>query len=307
MDFHEFRPMYEAYRRAYGHVAPTTPSEFYAAHGDSRSAWPADWNSCIFQSLWYKCGKPYYRVYPNVIDMLTRVKIDIPCDALQLPFEVLTIHLPKTDHRLISSCGNRFRAVLVGCGTDKNTGERGLFFQSDDGRDWDNGQPRTWVESTVLRSDWSIEEAILAGGEHPTEGHIPLGSDQRAAISRLIVSVCFLATGSDRLIEPDVLSKDFAKYIEAHRQEAAQAIDAIVQRAHRRGKIGYTVGRSESMRTVFNTSSNETDGTGHELSHSHQRSAHFRQLPSGRVVLVRQCTVRPDLPAATHGPQYVLR
>jgi hypothetical protein len=70
----------------------------------------------------------------------------------------------------------------------------------------------------------------------------------QARCLRLVVSVCFLATGGDRLVEPDVLSKDLAAYVEVHRRDDRQRAGQIVQRAVRRGKKGWHVGQYERLR-----------------------------------------------------------
>jgi hypothetical protein len=67
----------------------------------------------------------------------------------------------------------------------------------------------------------------------------------QARCLRLVVSVCFLATGGDRLVEPDVLGKDLAAYIEAQRRDDRQRVQQIVERAARRGKRGWHVGQQE--------------------------------------------------------------
>ena len=59
-----------------------------------------------------------------------------------------------------------------------------------------------------------------------------------------MVSVCFLATGADRLIEPEVLSKDLARYLEACKRDPAAA-ERLVEKAKRRGKLGWHVGQHE--------------------------------------------------------------
>jgi hypothetical protein len=127
---------------------------------------------------------------------------------------------------------------------------------------------------------------------------------------RLAVSVSFLATGQDRLIEPDVLSRDLASYVEAQRRSDLPRIKTIEDRAKRRGKRGWNVGRQERFRPLVSPSPRDVP-PGHEghgpLAYQHQRRAHFRLLPSGKVAFVRQATVRPDLPPPPSEAGYRVR
>ena len=120
----------------------------------------------------------------------------------------------------------------------------------------------------------------------------------QARCLRLVVSVCFLATGGDRLVEPDVLGKDLAAYIEAQRRDDRQRVQQIVERAVRRGKRGWHVGQQERSLPLASDAVRHGDGgDAHgSLQFQHQRRAHFRLLPSQKVTFVRQATVRPDLP-----------
>jgi hypothetical protein len=140
-----------------------------------------------------------------------------------------------------------------------------------------------------------IEEAF---NRLPMEPDIPgvcVPRELQARCLRLVVSVCFLATGGDRLVEPDVLSKDLAAYMEAQRHDDRQRVQQIVERAARRGKKGWHVGQHE--RFIGHAARSHGDGDGHGSLHfQHQRRAHFRLLPSQKVTFIRQATVRPDLP-----------
>jgi hypothetical protein len=46
-------------------------------------------------------------------------------------------------------------------------------------------------------------------------GFRPTPRELQEQCLRIVVSVCFLATGADRLIDPEVLSMDLAGYLEA--------------------------------------------------------------------------------------------
>ncbi|HUY88792.1 MAG TPA: hypothetical protein VMV10_08670 [Pirellulales bacterium] len=125
---------------------------------------------------------------------------------------------------------------------------------------------------------------------------------------RIVVSVCFLATGADRLIEPEVLSKDLARYLEACKRDPAAA-ERLVEKAKRRGKQGWHVGQHERILHLGRPQEGGEGvvGTHGQLRHQHQRRAHFRLLPAGRVTFVRQATVRPDLPPPERAAGYLVQ
>ena len=93
-----------------------------------------------------------------------------------------------------------------------------------------------------------IEEAFNRLPQEPDIPGVCVPRELQARCLRLVVSVCFLATGGDRLVEPDVLSKDLAAYIEAQRRDDRQRVQQIVERAARRGKKGWHVGQHEHFR-----------------------------------------------------------
>ena len=105
-------------------------------------------------------------------------------------------------------------------------------------------------------------------------------------------------------VEPDVLSKDLAAYMEAQRRGDRQRVEQIVDRAARRGKKGWHVGQHERFLGLLPSGvRSHGDGRG-SLHFQHQRRAHFRLLPSQKVTFVRQATVRPDLPPPLLGAGY---
>jgi hypothetical protein len=110
-------------------------------------------------------------------------------------------------------------------------------------------------------------------------------------------------TGGDRLVAPDVLTKDLAAHLEAQRRDDRQRVRQIVERAARRGKKGWHVGQHERFLGYAVRSHGEGDGHG-SLHFQHQRRAHFRLLPSEKITFVRQATVRPDLPPPVLGAGY---
>ena len=51
---------------------------------------------------WTKAGKPYYQVWPGVIDEFIRTRIDIDAELLKPPHDVFAIKIPKLEEPILS-------------------------------------------------------------------------------------------------------------------------------------------------------------------------------------------------------------
>ncbi len=124
-------------------------------------------------------------------------------------------------------------------------------------------------------------------------------------VLRLALAVSFLATGHDRLIEPDVLSKHLAKFSSPDAtEETIEKLHAQATKKRGEGK-GYTIGRRERLLRVAqarNEGLNEEEAR--HLKHQHQRRGHIHRFhKSGKLIYkwIPQLTVRPDLPVDKRG------
>ncbi len=127
---------------------------------------------------------------------------------------------------------------------------------------------------------------------------IPISNELIICCMRISVAVCFLATGADKIVEPDVLNRHRERFDRANPEER----NNLHAKAKQRGKHGWTIGRFERETLIPRRSSSGGNlGTGQELEFQHQRSAHFHVVRYGpakslsKVEFYRQITVRPDL------------
>lgn len=122
----------------------------------------------------------------------------------------------------------------------------------------------------------------------------------------IALSVCFLATGGDKLVEPDVMNPDFASYLAAVNSKDKKTVAALSAKAQRvrNGQPGFVVGRQESLlgRRVEGTRVDGPIGQGQGLTYTHQRKGHVHTFWGGtnrdQLIMkwVAQHTVRGDLP-----------
>jgi hypothetical protein len=259
---------------------------------------------------WYSVDRPYFKIWPDMIPLLGGVGIDVPVDYLQLPFKAFLLRFPKEENPLRLPNGRIIQTILVGQRPNLE-GDRRLLFWVDFGEIVERtGLPNVMFRQFDLASGLTIDEAFgrLPGYDNAASSpRFP--SELQMKCLRIATSVCFLSTGADRVIEPDVLGKDLQQYLEAQIKDPPLA-ERLCQKARRRGKLGWHVGRADHARRFLRSPTSKEGAAGEphgQLTHQHQRRAHFRFLPSGKPVLVRQATVRPDLPPPSHAPQYAVK
>lgn len=254
-----------------------------------------DFNHWASELGWYAAERPYYKVWPAVIPLLAGVGIEVPVEYLRLPFASMLLRFPKTENPLPVAPGYVVRSILVSQGASEDH-QRRIFLWFDIGETEPDGSPLVTYCQLDCQPGFDIEQAFHHLLRTKTEGvEIPLELQEQCL--RIAVSVCFLATGADRLVDADVLGKDLARYRES-RERDPEAARQIVERAKRRGKHGWNIGQHERLLPLSRQEAGSGTGTGAHghLTHQHQRRAHFRVLSSGKVTFVRQATVRPDLP-----------
>jgi hypothetical protein len=242
--------------------------------------------------LWIETDRPYYKIDNAAIELFRNINLDVPFSYLKLPFSAFVCVL-QHDNPLQTAYGP-IRSFLVSQLPSQND-EPYIFVWVDTG-EVEKIPPHPPVLNFFNLS--CSNDTIIAnelGKLQALDTISDLQADKlEQVIFRLAISVAFLATGSDKMIRPDVLSKDLAAWLEAQRKGDMDRMKIIADRARRRGKNGFVVDAArEFLRPV---QQERTEGTGRELSYRHVRSCHFRHYPSGLVTFVRQAIVRADLP-----------
>jgi len=306
MDFYDFPTVYGVLKR--NGLVEESPNRFYPQalallrakilHVSSHVL-AVENNRTVCEWDWIKLGSPYFKIWPSMIPLLSNVNIEVPVDYLRLPFKAFVVRLPTEDNPLTIDEQHLVRAILVSEGQPSGDDSRRVFLWIDVGeRGFEESPILTYCQLDCVPGI-QIEEAFY---RLPIEENIPgvqVPRELQARCLRLVVSVCFLATGGDRLVEPEVLSKDLAAYMEAQKRGDQERIAQMAAKAVRRGKKGWHVGQQERFRPLASCAVHYDEGEGGTrgpLSHQHQRRAHFRLLPTQKVTFVRQTTVRPDLP-----------
>lgn len=187
---------------------------------------------------WEQARKPYYNVWPSIVPMLTRLDLDLDSALIQLPMPVLSVRLPKQQNPMAFTWQDQpfeIRCLLL---AEINEG-RGLSILIDVGEIVDNGLfkvPIYTYRNFPRGVGLTVEQSLAGLGKGITaDMGVQVPEDLVTDCVRLCCSLCLLENDPS-VIEPDVLSKDRDKFEQSGDHK-------YVDRAHRRGKVGWNVGR----------------------------------------------------------------
>lgn len=244
MQFYDFRTTRDWTQQNEG-VKNIDADEFYGNHFAfaMRQGWAASANQMFLEHTWERNRRPYYNVYPSILPMLLRLNLALDTEFVTLPVPVFSIRLPQEPHALSfpdNGSDYSIRAMLVGHSTGlRNAGNvyPGLVIWMDTGEREQSakGLPvpiHTYI-NLPLSDDMTLEDAIHALPYDTTVFHgMRLPEEIRTACVRLVCTLCLL-DNDPSLIEPDVLNRDTGKPLS----------EQIIDRAKRRGKYGWNVGK----------------------------------------------------------------
>lgn len=203
------------------------------------------------ETNWLLDRRPYYTVYPVAAEALRRVELSIGCDNLQLPLRSLLIRFGVGQEPICNR--EKLRSILVGK-LPTNWAEKTKFGEGPDysvhpGLScWMDFGEITHEFADRLKFEIPIYKYVqfpLVPGKSVEEiiSTVPhYNPEENTCIEealRFVMGLCLLANDPE-VIKPDVLDRDRIKYEEKPDQ-------TIVDRAHRRGKVGWLVGADWEM------------------------------------------------------------
>jgi len=238
MDFYNYITVREACKRS---GAIDDPDEFYkVAFADAFKMGAGQFYGQLQNEReWERARKPYYNVWPSIVPMLTRLNLDLDSSLIQLPLPALCIRFPKDKTALTFEWKGeevQIRCILMGTINDG----RGLSILIDVGETMGDGKtfgvPIYTYRNFRRQRGLTVEEALAElGSDGLAELGVQVPDDLVVDCIRLCCSLCLLENDPS-VIEPDVLSKDRGRFEDTGDQK-------YVEKAHRRGKVGWDVGR----------------------------------------------------------------
>jgi len=238
MDFHIYTTLREACKKS---GVEEDPAAFYRlAFNDAFQMGSGQFYGQLQNEReWEQAHRPYYNVWPSIVAMLTRLNLDLDSSLIQLPLPALCIRFPKQNNPLTFHWKGeevQIRSMLMGTINDG----KGLSILIDVGELMGDGQgfgvPIHTYRNFRREQGVTVEEAL---SELRSDGLAELGvqipNDLVTDCVRLCCSLCLLES-DPTVISPDVLSKDRGKFDDTGDEK-------YIDKAHRRGKVGWDVGR----------------------------------------------------------------
>jgi hypothetical protein len=175
---------------------------------------------------WNKASKPYYKVYPCVVDALCRLKLDIKYEAPEVPEGALCIRFAE-ENEPSTKKGSKISSILVHKSELFKT-FTSLFMRI-------NLTDSSIVEARIDPDSewWTMEEQINRPGLDEE------GREVHALASRIVLTVLMLADDPE-IITPDVLIADQRKYDRASDEWKRKA----ERRARKEKKVGWNIGKN---------------------------------------------------------------
>lgn len=240
MKFHNYRLI----RSTVGRMMPA--NDFYQQLRLSGSVEAV--TQALVEQAWEEARRPYYQVWPVVLRMLLKLPLDLSSRHLRLPLPVLELRLPEGNPLAFEHQGTRYeaQAVLVTDLTRIPTREF-EFVNSAYQVAIDYGEsvqmPGTVFPLNSIQT-FHPDERPLAEVLADLQGSVkdsarvgvPVPSLFVQQVLQLVCCVGLLGEDSD-LLEPDVLTADRLKF-------EATGEAKYVDKAHRKGKIGWNLGRA---------------------------------------------------------------
>jgi len=283
------------------------------------------------ERIWLAHGSPYYNVHPMLVDQLTKVNLEkVPTSLVEVPwpFDVVNIRLAKQQAALTLDAtvtatqdvdwkvedvpaGAFLRSMLMIRGherilkplgrPDVKNADRFVIFAFDfDVIEIENGVRSIGFAPLF----WESEEDSLQDSIDVMIDEMKAKSESYKSLVencvRMAITIGFLANSRDSMIEPDVLTKDKAKFRDADDERRK----VLAHRAWRRGKKGFNVGNDLmflASSPAAKGSKSSGDGS-RELQYCHIRGGHCHAVRYGegkkkvKIMWFRPNRVRDDLP-----------
>lgn len=251
--FYAYTDMYSSVRRF---LPGVTEEEFYTRELGRQSEInnTTDYAQAHWEYWWRQLRRPYYRVYPKVVQALTRLNIDrVIADKISPPpgLKQLIVDMPvgnklMDDGRDIRHLFWDFEAVKTSRGTPHLT----LGINYGEVVEADEVVIPMWDIWFFPLSSISVaaqlEEIERVGVDRQlmaaVDRHV-LSDRERRLATCLMLTLCLIGENPE-LISPDVLSADEMRVNAENRQR-------LVEKARRRGRYGWSVGSGVEMSPHF--------------------------------------------------------
>lgn len=181
------------------------------------------------EKKWEAKRRPYYNAWPSILPSLGSLRLDIPSSDIRLPISPLLIRVPTNSDK-------PFRTILALDGGDMVQEFDGIGMRVDFGYENSDGYQVDMVTGLARAPGLTVEDVFGLMWDQQQASPLDAPKHELLDAVRLVCALCLVDTNDSLLVTPDVLEKDRLKYSET-------GDPAIVERAHRRGKFGWDIGK----------------------------------------------------------------
>ncbi len=192
--------------------------------------------SYIGEQRWVRAKRPYYDVYPSIVEAFLHVDLDkVMCDHVRLPLKDLLVRF-QVGHELPGGDGGKVRSFLmVSSQKFEHEDIPGVTISMDD---WYKGQEKPSHSSMCITFEAGTTIASRLRLGHSRSRSVPecgLNNETTDNVFRFAVALCLLKDNPD-LIEPEPIDADRDKWERDHDP-------ALIAKAERRGKRCWSIGK----------------------------------------------------------------
>lgn len=265
----------------------------------------------------YKNGCPYYKIYPEMMEAMAEVSIEIPCDVLKLPYPSFEVKFPR-DNKLNSPNPTLASLLVFSRGIkwiDENRfkyvhGEEGehkalhvlYSFDCLDG----HGAPLTYdytmsMFNPELSIDDQFEKSWLSSGTNYIKGEYLPEKELCRKVIALAVATCFFGIDQHELVMPDLPRRKIEKLIQRN------GLQDKKQNSNRDNTKKWSIGREISLPRPIIERKEVAEENKRSISHGYIKRGHMRWQAHGtgkkerKLIFVHPHVCRPDLPLQTKG------
>lgn len=218
------------------------------------------------EANWHKNRRPYYKVYPCVVDTLCKLKLEFNCPCPKVPEGAICIRFAEGHEPKITD-GNRIKALLVHSGMFSVEMKDGteelkemLYIQvtlKENQFGGAGGQDYYWFYFDT-NSGMTIEKCLqqpntfmMPDGYEAKIGRsnttVPKHYEVRVLATRIALTTCMLKDDPE-IITRDVLNKQQDKY-DSEKNESRKT--GMEDKAKRNGVFGWSIGKNIEVTPHF--------------------------------------------------------
>jgi hypothetical protein len=185
------------------------------------------------EAKWYDNRRPYYKVYPSVVEALCKLKLEFNCPCPEVPEGTICIRFAEGHEPKIQ--GDRIAAILVHSeeGYDKKTAQdKAVLFVQVTLRE--NPDKYYWFYFDTNNPDMTIEECL---NQNPAAENY---DEIRKLATRIALTTCMLKDDPE-IITRDVLNKQQGKYDSEKNESRRRGME---DKARNNGVFGWSIGKN---------------------------------------------------------------